>query len=144
MYLDKFPESLYNLMTSSGVINPMQEIYNLFVYIDCLIEGLEIKIDFNLSEYREAIAETKEECFNKSVGCHHRCPSCFKFCEKHYGHHLEGESKHSCSVYGHQYLSMGGKAWISGSFYPILHRCMDPIFKDDQPVLFGNTNMTYG
>lgn len=87
-------------------------------------------------EFQEMIHPLKRDLEQKSKGCQERCPACNKYCEEAFNHMVEEgiESSHTCSQYGHQFFSMGGRMWADESKECILVQCHDKRLNDFQAI----------
>ena len=112
-------------------------VYNLYRYMHQLIKQLK-QTDMTLSfdDYQEMIESLKLDLEQKSKGCQERCPACNKYCEESYNHIAEEgmHSPHTCSQYGHQFFSMGGRMWSQDTKDCILVQCHDKRLNDFQSI----------
>ena len=114
-------------------------IFNLYTYSNHFKRTLEQSkiqiLDFEFTQYIDK--NVKMHLITQSLGCTNKCPCCRKFCRqkfKHYG---------KCVTSGHQFASMGGKAWCNDKEHSALFfRCED--YEDDMVVALPGRLIKWG
>lgn len=125
-------------MRQAGLFDSSKyEVYNLYRFLSRLLDTLQkTETSLKLEEFQAMIYSLKLDLEQKSKGCQERCPACNKYCEEAFNHMAEEgvQSPHTCSQYGHQFFSMGGKMWAEKTRECILVQCHDQRLNDFQSI----------